>query len=122
MGSAEPQRVCAEPRCPTPVAKGYCATHARVQRVQHQRFQTGGGLYGRPWRRARAAYLTQHPWCAGYGTQPAEHALATELDHVIPHRGDRALFWDEGNWQGLCDTCHGRKTADETLHAQPSMR
>jgi 5-methylcytosine-specific restriction protein A len=112
-----PTRVCAQPGCPTLVAKGYCPAHAREKRVVHQRFQTGGGLYGRPWRRARAAYLNEHPWCAGYNVPAGHEALATELDHRIPHRGDRALFWDTTNWQGLCEDCHGRKTADETLHA-----
>lgn len=35
-------------------------------------------------------------------------------DHVIPHRGDAALFWDEGNLQTLCKDCHDRvKQAEE---------
>jgi 5-methylcytosine-specific restriction endonuclease McrA len=29
-------------------------------------------------------------------------------DHVTPHRGDEALFWDEGNLQCLCKSCHDR--------------
>ena len=32
------------------------------------------------------------------------------LDHIIPHRGDQKLFWDEQNWQPLCKDCHDRKT------------
>jgi 5-methylcytosine-specific restriction protein A len=112
-----PMRVCAEPRCPVLVSGGgYCSTHARPQKAEHQRFQVGGGLYGRQWRRARAAFLNEHPWCRGYGPERAEHALATVVDHVIPHRGSRELFWREDNWQGLCALCHGRKTADETIH------
>jgi len=36
---------------------------------------------------------------------------AAHTDHVVPHRGDRALFNDEaGNWQSLCAPCHSRKT------------
>jgi len=27
-------------------------------------------------------------------------------DHVVPHRGDRRLFFDLGNLQTLCKTCH----------------
>lgn len=38
---------------------------------------------------------------------------ATEVDHIIPHRGDQQLFWDTNNWQGLCKPCHSRKTAQE---------
>ncbi len=37
-------------------------------------------------------------------------APATVVDHIVPHRGDRALFWDENNWQALCKSCHDRKT------------
>jgi len=39
---------------------------------------------------------------------------AVVVDHIIPHRGDLALFWDEkNNWQALCHRCHSRKTARE---------
>ena len=31
---------------------------------------------------------------------------ATVVDHVIPHRNDQKLFWDSGNWQGLCKLHH----------------
>jgi 5-methylcytosine-specific restriction protein A len=32
------------------------------------------------------------------------------VDHIIPHRGDQYLFWDQENWQALCKDCHDRKT------------
>jgi 5-methylcytosine-specific restriction protein A len=37
------------------------------------------------------------------------------VDHIVPHRGDKKLFWDSSNWQALCDGqtgrgCHDRKT------------
>ena len=35
---------------------------------------------------------------------------ATVVDHIIPHRGDDALFWDQSNWQALCKKCHDKKT------------
>ena len=31
---------------------------------------------------------------------------ATELDHKIKHNGDPVLFWDQDNWQGLCNSHH----------------
>jgi 5-methylcytosine-specific restriction protein A len=37
---------------------------------------------------------------------------AYQVDHVVPHRGDRTLFWDrEGNWQSLCRSCGAAKSA-----------
>ncbi|WP_396127368.1 HNH endonuclease [Edaphobacter acidisoli] len=38
---------------------------------------------------------------------------AAHTDHIIPHRGDKKLFWDRSNWQPLCATCHSVKTAEE---------
>jgi len=33
------------------------------------------------------------------------------VDHIIPHKGDQQLFWDESNWQSLCIRCHNQKSA-----------
>lgn len=35
------------------------------------------------------------------------------VDHIIPHKGDPELFWDQDNWQSLCKPHHDRKTATE---------
>jgi 5-methylcytosine-specific restriction protein A len=68
--------------------------------------------YGGRWRKARAGYLRKHPLCvtcqAEGRTEPA-----TVVDHIVDHKGDRALFWDRDNWQALCKACHDRKTATE---------
>lgn len=40
-------------------------------------------------------------------------------DHIIPHRGDEHMFWDETNLQTLCKTCHDTvKQSEEqaTIH------
>ena len=57
-------------------------------------------------------YLNEHPLCvecAAYGGDVA----ATRVDHKRPHKGNYELFWDEGNWQSMCENCHNRKTAAE---------
>lgn len=56
--------------------------------------------YNHEWRKARAEYLTAHPHCRMCGSK------ATTVDHVIPHRGGKLLFWFRGNWQPLCARCH----------------
>lgn len=52
-------------------------------------------------------------WCAL--CPPNDKHLAEELDHIIPHRGNEALYRDESNWQMVCKSCHSRKTAAESL-------
>lgn len=61
--------------------------------------------YGSRWRAARAAYLRKHPLCVKCA-EKGRHALAAVVDHIIPHKGDKSLFWDSSNWQPLCYNCH----------------
>lgn len=68
--------------------------------------------YGYKWQQARAGYLAKHPLCV-HCQAAGRVEEATEVDHVIPHRGDMTLFWDQTNWQGLCKSCHSGKTATE---------
>ncbi len=68
--------------------------------------------YGSRWRAARAAYLVKHPVCV-LCLATGRVTMATVVDHVQPHKGDRELFWEESNWQALCKRCHDTKTARE---------
>jgi len=61
--------------------------------------------YGCKWQRARASFLRDHPLCAFHLARGAV-VTAMVVDHKIPHRGDRKLFWDRKNWQSLCKPCH----------------
>ncbi|WP_449375914.1 HNH endonuclease [Bosea thiooxidans] len=61
----------------------------------------------------REAQLTAQPLCE-YCLACDEVTEATVADHVKPHRGDEALFWDPDNLQSLCGSCHSRhKQAEE---------
>jgi 5-methylcytosine-specific restriction protein A len=78
------------------------------------------GWYDSAWEKRRRAFLAMHPDCgmrpnglAPVMSQCAERGhstRATHVDHVRPYRGDRALFDDPLNVQGLCASCHSRKT------------
>lgn len=57
----------------------------------------------------RAQVLADNPWCVQC-QQRGVLEVATDVDHIIPHDGDAALFWDRANLQGLCRGCHTRKT------------
>ena len=62
----------------------------------------------RLWKKMRMHVLGTNPICAACGIQ-----AATDLDHIIPHQGDRNLFFDIANVQPLCKECHRSKTAAE---------
>lgn len=63
--------------------------------------------YDAHWRRARARYLQAHPLCV-MCRAAGRYTAATVVDHIRPHQGDRARFWDRANWQPLCKGCHDR--------------
>ncbi len=94
-----------------------CPPHASAQAARTAASDARRGSahqrgYTKAWARARARFLREHPLCVMCAPGTAPHA-ATEVDHRIPHRGDQALFWDEGNWQGGCKPAHSAKTARE---------
>lgn len=66
-----------------------------------------GRLYDQKrWRRASRDFLQRNPLCR-MCTEVGHTKLAVLVDHIIPHKGDPELFWDQaGNWQSLCATCH----------------
>ena len=37
--------------------------------------------------------------------------MATIADHIKPHHGNEALFYDPDNLQSLCAQCHGSAKA-----------
>lgn len=104
-----PRRPCRFPGCPNLCDSGvYCRDH-RQYSTDHVRGSADARGYNAEWRKARKAFLQKHPLCSEC-RKVGKLTPATVVDHIIPHRGDRKLFWDENNWQPLCKDCHDRKT------------
>jgi len=67
------------------------------------------------WQRTRQVVLSQEPLCrtcTAYGRLSPTYAI----DHITPHRGNWSLFIDRSNLQGLCQSCHNRKSQSERLN------
>lgn len=64
------------------------------------------GLYSTSeWQRLRRYHLSRNPLCVMCEAQ-GRITAATVVDHIKPHKGDRALFFDPDNLQSLCKTHH----------------
>lgn len=93
--------------------KDYCGRHTDLEgkrRVFTQRGKSGKyhKLYESAlWRRTSKEFLKKYPVCFICG-KPARIA-----DHIVPHRGNIELFYDESNLQPMCWSCHSRKTFRE---------
>ena len=114
----KPMKPCAAPACGA-LVRGvrYCPTHEYLTRVvtqQHdeRRESSTQRGYSYKWQQARKGFLAKHPLCAECERQ-GRITAATDLDHIIPHKGDKDAFWTRSNWQALCHPCHSRKTATE---------
>lgn len=111
------RRMCAEPGCGRcaeeggtlcPAHKGkpkaprlFEGTRRKASAAWHPLYSTAR------WRALRRAVLEARPFCAACG------APATEVDHIVPHRGSEDLFYSEANLQPLCKRCHSAKTLAE---------
>ena len=104
-----PDHPCGHPGCPRLVPRGrkYCDEHT-AKHPEEVRSAAGRG-YGAAWRKARRQYLEAHPLCVEC-MKEGRYVKATDVDHIVPHRGDQKLFWDRSNWQALCHRHHSMKT------------
>ena len=93
--------------------KLYCAKHLPLH-LEVTRPASKRG-YGSRWQKASKAYLQSHPLCVAC-VKMGRYTKATVVDHIVPHRGDQKLFWDQSNWQALCKKCHDRKTLTEDIN------
>ena len=101
----KPKRPCRHPGCPNLSDDVYCEEH----RAKYVRESAAARGYDSRWQKARARFLKRNPLCVAC-FRDKKLVPATVVDHILPHRGDKRLFWDESNWQPLCKACHDGKT------------
>src|SRR5574344_730145 len=101
----KPSKPCGYPGCPNLAAadKKYCFEHRNVD--ERRRGTSTERGYNYRWSLFRVVYLKQHPLCVEC-QKGGRLTPATEIDHIIPHRGDQQLLWDESNMQSLCHRHH----------------
>ena len=115
-----PLKPCNHPGC-SALVRGvpYCDSHRKQSTRYNEQFRQSSNDrgYDARWRKARLMYLKKFTLCAECLKQERIE-LATDVDHIKPHKGDYEMFWDQRNWQSLCHSCHSRKTARERLETQ----
>ena len=95
----KPKKPCRHPGCPKLTDGLYCEEHEALHRGDRASSSKRG--YNRRWQKARARYLKAHPLCVQC-MKEGKAVTATVVDHVKPHRGDRASSSKRGynrQWQ-----------------------
>ena len=106
---------CKHPGCPKLTCGMYCEEHTGLHASDRASASARG--YDSRWNKARIRFLKAHPLCVECQKQ-GRLVKAAVVDHIVPHRGDAKLFWDESNWQSLCKNCHDHKTMTEDRYQE----
>lgn len=116
-----PMRRCAHPGCRMLTDNGYCPQH-----MPKKKRGTSEGwhyLYTSPrfhWTERRTQQLLREPLCR-ICARRGVRTVATDVDHVVPHRGDVRLFMT-GELQSLCHSCHSAKTMAENAEGMAAAK
>lgn len=114
---SRPNIPCKHPGCPKliPYKERYCEEHKKLHPEEIRSAAKRG--YDRRWQKERKRFLEAHPLCDKCKAE-GRYVKATVVDHIIPHRGNKDLFWDENNYQALCKHCHDVKTMTEDANIE----
>lgn len=99
------------PTIPKPTRKGYLPP-PKEREVQGRRLHANTPFYqSQQWRRTRKLFLAGHPLCAEC-MKRGKVVAARVVDHIKPINEGGARY-DFTNLQGLCDSCHNKKSGCE---------
>ena len=84
--------------------------HQPTRQEQNREYDSRRGSfrergYSTHWDVAALAFRRVHPLCLGCEAIGRVKPSAL-VDHVIPHKGDQGLMWDQANWQACCQWHH----------------
>lgn len=106
----KPLKPCRRPGCGALTREGYCPAH-RPRQAARRESAEWHGWYGLPvWTDdLRTTQLLKEPFCR-VCAQAGHRVRATDVDHIVDHKGDWKKFTDRNNLESLCHSCHSRKT------------
>lgn len=119
MASARPCRKCKMPTragqyCERCAVKVQAKKTVKAKAYDNKRGSAAQRGYGWEWQKESKSFLflPENRFCVRCKAKGLL-TMSTLVDHIKPHKGNAVLFWDRSNWQGLCVTCHNKKTATE---------
>lgn len=110
----KPLRPCRHPGCCVLVRDGYCPAHQPRGDRRSEESKSWRWMYNTDkWRLdLRPTQLLREPFCRECARRGLR-VKATDVDHIVDHKGDWEKFRDRDNLESLCHSCHSRKTARE---------
>lgn len=114
-------RACTRSGCPNLTERGLCTTCRSATPPRPTARQRG---YSTAWEKARAGFLAKHPFCECPLHKGKPDAPRSDtVDHIVAHKGNKALFWEHRNWQASTRACNARKAVlEEGAFGQNGVR
>lgn len=108
-------KVCGKPGCGRTCEEGksFCRFHKDLEGKRKVFTRRGKSsewhhLYATSrWKKMSRDFLKKYTVCFVCGRK------SEIADHIVPHRGNLELFFNEENLQPMCWKCHSRKTFKE---------
>lgn len=125
--SKKPLRPCRYPGCYELVSDGYCSRHQPKKRLEQRSAEAESWrwmYFTDEWRKdLRPTQLMREPFCRECA-RAGRRVRATDVDHIVDHKGDWTVFCNRSNLESLCHSCHSRKTAREMYenHRRSKLR
>jgi len=114
-----PLHQCSASGCSGLTRKRFCQKHAELDKKKSRQYdrerdqtEERKWYHSTRWRKASKAFLDENPLCAEC-LRKGRDTAAYLIDHIKPHNGDYNLFWNQENWQELCNACHEEKHRDD---------
>jgi 5-methylcytosine-specific restriction enzyme A len=111
-----PLKPCTYPGCNKLVSHGRCEAHIKQADKAYDKDREN-----EPWRQwihstryrlAISIYKSEHPLCERC-LKKGKVVPAYIVHHKKPHEGNWELFWDQSNWEGVCNPCHEEEHGSE---------
>ncbi|MFG6535545.1 HNH endonuclease [Sulfitobacter sp. 1A16787] len=126
--SNRPKGLATGPARLRPMLAGSTREDAQRARDRQRAKDAARKLYQtQAWRDLRLEVLERDGWqCQQTGVYLVEGRTlphSAVVDHIVPHRGDPALFWDRENLQSVAKSWHDKtKQAEEKQAARGQVR
>ena len=112
----KPKRPCSYPNCPRLTDKQFCDEHERLENKRYEmqdRNPETRKRYGSTWRKVRASYVREHPYCELCFSDGLMREVQ-EVHHKLPL--SKGGTHSKSNLISLCKSCHAK------IHARDGSR
>jgi 5-methylcytosine-specific restriction enzyme A len=118
----KPLKPCSKPNCPNLTYETYCDQH-RNARAENNRYydkynrsdRSKKFYHSSAWKKVRELIKIRDNGLCQHCLSDKRITVGTIIDHIVPITDDWNKRLEEDNLQLLCQSCHNKKTAEDSM-------